>query len=61
MSFKSDFLWGAASAAYQIEGAYNIDGKGPAYGMNYTKVMLSMMKMATWPVIITTDIRKIYH
>ena len=26
--FKSDFLWGSASAAYQVEGAYNIDGKG---------------------------------
>ena len=29
MSFSQDFLWGAASAAYQIEGAYNEDGKGP--------------------------------
>ncbi|GGP09801.1 glycoside hydrolase family 1 protein [Oceanobacillus neutriphilus] len=27
-SFPKDFLWGAASAAYQIEGAWNIDGKG---------------------------------
>ena len=28
MGFKEDFLWGAASAAYQVEGAYNEDGKG---------------------------------
>lgn len=28
MSFQKDFLWGAASAAYQIEGAYQEDGKG---------------------------------
>lgn len=28
MGFSKDFLWGAASAAYQIEGAYNEDGKG---------------------------------
>jgi beta-glucosidase len=28
MSFPKDFLWGAASAAYQVEGAYNEDGKG---------------------------------
>lgn len=28
MSFSNEFLWGAASAAYQIEGAYNEDGKG---------------------------------
>ncbi|MDO5422250.1 MAG: GH1 family beta-glucosidase [Eubacteriales bacterium] len=26
--FDRDFLWGAASAAYQIEGAYQEDGKG---------------------------------
>lgn len=25
------FLWGAASAAYQVEGAYQADGKGPSY------------------------------
>ena len=30
MSFSQDFLWGAASAAYQIEGAYDEDGKGPS-------------------------------
>ena len=29
MSFPKDFLWGAASAAYQIEGAYDEGGKGP--------------------------------
>ena len=28
MGFPKDFKWGAASAAYQIEGAYNEDGKG---------------------------------
>lgn len=28
MGFSEDFLWGAASAAYQVEGAYNEDGKG---------------------------------
>ena len=26
--FKSDFLWGSASSSYQVEGAFNVDGKG---------------------------------
>ncbi len=25
--FPPNFLWGSASAAYQVEGAWNIDGK----------------------------------
>lgn len=29
MSFPKNFLWGSASAAYQVEGAYNEDGKAP--------------------------------
>lgn len=28
MSFNNNFIWGAATAAYQIEGAFNDDGKG---------------------------------
>ena len=28
MAFPKDFLWGAASASAQVEGAYNEDGKG---------------------------------
>lgn len=28
MGFRDDFMWGAATAAYQIEGAYNEDNKG---------------------------------
>ncbi len=30
MSFRKDFIWGAATAAFQIEGAWNEDGKGPS-------------------------------
>jgi beta-glucosidase len=26
--FPKDFIWGAATASYQVEGAWNIDGKG---------------------------------
>lgn len=28
MSFKQDFVWGAAASSYQIEGAWEEDGKG---------------------------------
>ncbi|MGH8262263.1 MAG: GH1 family beta-glucosidase [Steroidobacterales bacterium] len=30
MQFPPGFLWGAATAAYQIEGAWNVDDKGPS-------------------------------
>jgi beta-glucosidase len=30
MSFRPDFVWGAAAAAFQIEGAAACDGKGPS-------------------------------
>ncbi|MCA1809120.1 MAG: family 1 glycosylhydrolase, partial [Lentisphaerae bacterium] len=30
MTFPHNFVWGAATAAYQIEGAANQDGKGPS-------------------------------
>src|SRR5260370_2184073 len=29
-AFPSDFLWGAATASYQIEGAAHEDGRGPS-------------------------------
>jgi beta-glucosidase len=27
---KNDFIWGVATSSYQIEGAHNIDGRGPS-------------------------------
>lgn len=36
--FPKDFLWGSASAAYQIEGAYNIDGKGASVWDGFSKI-----------------------
>lgn len=35
--FPADFLWGSASAAYQVEGAWNEDGKGLSVWDIYTK------------------------
>jgi beta-glucosidase len=30
MGFRNDFVWGAATAAYQVEGAWDADGKKPS-------------------------------
>src|SRR3712207_3935366 len=36
--FPSDFLWGAASAAYQAEGAWDADGKGLSVWDVFSKI-----------------------
>lgn len=37
MSFPKDFVWGAAAASYQIEGAAYEDGKGPSVWDMFTR------------------------
>ncbi|AVM75358.1 Beta-glucosidase A [Magnetospirillum gryphiswaldense MSR-1] len=36
-TFPKDFLWGASTSAYQIEGALDVDGRGPDIWDTYTK------------------------
>jgi len=36
MSFSKDFVWGAAAASYQIEGAAFVDGKGLSIWDNFS-------------------------
>lgn len=38
MSFKRNFIWGAATASYQIEGAYQEDGKGLSVWDDFCRV-----------------------
>jgi beta-glucosidase len=47
LKFPKDFLWGAASAAYQVEGGTKADGRGPNIWDKYLNPPYSLSKMAT--------------
>jgi beta-glucosidase len=47
LNFPTGFLWGAASAAYQVEGGVKADGRGPNIWDKYLNPPYSLAKMAT--------------
>ena len=49
-SFPRDFLWGMATASYQIEGAWNEDGKGESIWDRYTHQVGKIKGAATGDV-----------
>lgn len=50
--FPENFLWGSASAAYQIEGAYNIDGKGLSNWDKFVRIPGKTFKATTGNVAV---------
>ena len=52
MAFQDDFLWGSASAAYQIEGGASFDGKGPSIWDTYSRIAGNTFKNTTGEVAI---------
>ena len=55
--FPKNFLWGASTSAYQVEGAYNEDGKGAS--VQDTKVLQKEQLILKYQVTIITTIKKI--
>ena len=45
--FPKDFLWGSASAAYQVEGAWIEDGKGPSNWDEFVRIPGKTFKATT--------------
>ena len=50
--FPEDFLWGSASAAYQVEGAYDEDGKGESVWDKFVKIPGKTFKGTTGEIAV---------
>lgn len=48
MSLPADFLWGGATSAHQCEGAWNVDGRGPAKRDYMTLDKTTRQRMLTY-------------
>jgi len=50
--FPQGFLWGSASAAYQIEGAHNVDGKGLSNWDEFVRIPGKTFKATTGDIAV---------
>ena len=50
--FSDDFLWGSATASYQIEGAYDEDGRGPSIWDTFSRTAGKVLNGDTGDVAV---------
>ncbi|MBR4666442.1 MAG: family 1 glycosylhydrolase, partial [Lentisphaeria bacterium] len=48
--FPEDFIWGSATAAYQVEGGAHEDGKGPSIWTEFEKRPEAILENVTGDV-----------
>jgi beta-glucosidase len=59
-TFPANFVWGAATSAYQIEGAWNADGKGPSVWDAFTHDATPAGSLGNTPGQVFTP-QNVYH
>ena len=57
MGFKKDFIWGGATASYQVEGAAYEDGKG----LNIWDIFCKDGRQAMQPATSITATKKMFR